>query len=86
MNQAQVVLVVDDDVGVRSATSPALKMSGFTVGTASDGREALQCVSSGQVAAVVNDVLMPSQDGIEVIRGIRAAFPFLPVVVVSGGP
>jgi CheY-like chemotaxis protein len=61
-------------------------MSGFIVMTASDGREALKCLRSEQVSAVVTDVLMPNQDGIEVIRDIRAAFPSLPVIVVSGGP
>jgi CheY-like chemotaxis protein len=77
------VLVVDDILTTRYATSRGLRAAGFKVVEAAGGAEALERTAG--VAAVVLDVHLPDIDGFEVCRLLRAApgTQTLPVVHVS---
>ena len=79
-------MLVDDDDLVRDATAASLKERGYEVCTAANGHEALEHLHrAARVDAVILNILMPVMDGIETLRAIRASWPNLPVVVVSGG-
>jgi two-component system response regulator MprA len=67
------VLFVDDDRALRDAVSRALRMEGYEVAVAAEGREALHLLASGPVDLVVLDVSMPTMNGLEVCRRIRSA-------------
>jgi len=77
------VLVADDDNTIRIVVSEALTKAGFTVETAANGAEleALIDAGAGQVAVV--DVLMPDANGLDLLPGIHARRPDLPVIVMS---
>jgi len=53
---------------------------------AADGDEALTWVETGRVGAVVTDIAMPGQDGIQLLRAIRMRELDLPVVLMTGAP
>ena len=53
-------------------------------GRARDGREAVELAESLSPDAVVMDIEMPTLDGVEATRLLRAAPPELPIVAVSG--
>ena len=53
-------------------------------GRARDGREAVELAESLSPDAVVMDIEMPTLDGVEATRLLRAATPELPIVAVSG--
>lgn len=78
-----VVLVVDDDPGVRQVVSVSLDQ--YEVVLAADGAEALDKLGLLDVDAVVLDVMMPRLDGIETLRRIRsdARLRDLPVVMLT---
>jgi CheY-like chemotaxis protein len=80
------VLVADDEEPVRSMVSSVLGMSGFTVLTANDGREALDVFRAHEDAidAVLLDLTMPRLGGEEVLRGIRRQRADVPVILSSG--
>ena len=76
------LLVVDDEPAIRQALDLVLRLHGFEVALAADGREALQALAL-KPDAVILDVLMPAPDGLEVCRRIRAAANRTPVLMLS---
>ena len=66
------VLVADDDGHIREVVRYALEKAGYAVVEAKDGREALQACAANQFDAVVLDIVMPEQDGLEVCRQLRS--------------
>jgi DNA-binding response OmpR family regulator len=66
------ILVVDDEPAVRTALERALRLDGYEVELAADGRRALDVLAGAAPDAVVLDVLMPELDGLEVCRRLRA--------------
>ncbi|MEF2279645.1 Hpt domain-containing protein [Deinococcus sp. YIM 134068] len=80
------VLLVDDSLSVRRHLGRALGRAGFTVLTASDGREALDRLIGGErVDVVLTDLEMPRANGFEVLQGLRGhtVTAGLPVVVMT---
>ena len=77
------VLVVDDDLRIRTAVARALRLKGFDVTVAADGREALSLVATNPPDVVVLDVLMPGVDGIEVCRRLRSDGDPVPVLMLT---
>ena len=84
--QRPLVLVVDDEALVRSATRRILSRSGHEVLTASDGFEALELYreNAGRIGCVLLDLTMPRMDGIETLAGLRCIDPAVKVLIVSG--
>jgi CheY-like chemotaxis protein len=80
------ILVVEDDVMVRAMWSEELRAEGFTVVQATNVDEAVAVLRSTiNVDIVVTDMQMPgAMDGTALVRLIRADYPFLKVVMVSG--
>jgi two-component system response regulator MprA len=77
------VLVVDDDPSVRDSLERSLRFEGYDVGTAADGREALQAIAAGRPDAVILDVMMPRMDGVEACRRLRASGDTTPVLLLT---
>jgi two-component system, OmpR family, response regulator MprA len=77
------ILVVDDEPAVRASLERALRLDGYEVTLAADGREALEALSGAAADAVVLDVLMPEVGGLEVCRRLRAAGDRTPVLMLT---
>ena len=77
------VLVADDDLAVRSSLERALRLEGYDVTLAADGRETLERVVSSPPDALVLDVRMPELDGLEVCRRMRALSDPTPVLMLT---
>ena len=79
------VLVVDDNAGFRESLLSLLEAGNLqVVGEAGSGVEALGLVRSLEPDVVLMDVRMPTMDGIEATRRLKADFPGLGVVALSG--
>ena len=78
------VLVIDDEKSIRDSLSSILEEEGFTVHTATDGREGLALFERLRPKVVLLDVWMPEMDGLEVLKGIRERDPQAVVVIISG--
>jgi two-component system cell cycle sensor histidine kinase/response regulator CckA len=81
-----VVLVVDDDDLVRGVTRRALTRQGYSILEASAGKEALAicCERDGQIDLLLTDVVMPEMSGFELASAVKARYPSVPVLYVSG--
>ncbi|AWI28100.1 response regulator transcription factor [Streptomyces sp. ICN441] len=77
------VLVVDDDAAIRRSLARALRLGGFSVELAEDGRSALLGVGDRRPDVIVLDVSMPGISGIEVCRTLRADGDDVPVLMLS---
>ncbi len=79
------VLIVDDAVVVRRLVSDALAADDEieVVGTAPNGRIALQKIPQVNPDVVTMDVEMPELDGIATVRALRQTWPRLPVIMFS---
>jgi DNA-binding NtrC family response regulator len=65
------ILVVDDDPELRKALERTLERAGHTVHTASDAERALALVAEQPPDLVVTDLMLPSMDGIELLRKVK---------------
>jgi CheY-like chemotaxis protein len=79
------ILVMDDDAGVRRSVERVLQSRGHQVLLAADGGEGLRTWREHGADLVVLDIHMPDTDGIEVLVQLRGLAPRLPVIVISGG-
>jgi CheY-like chemotaxis protein len=77
------ILVVDDDEGVRDAVCVVVTMLGYTAEPASDARAALDGFRPGLYGLVVTDLAMPVMNGLELARRLRALDPTLPITIFS---
>jgi DNA-binding NtrC family response regulator len=80
------ILVVDDEPGLRHLACQALERAGYAILQAEDGVEALRMLeqSPQPVALVLSDIRMPNLDGIQLEQTCRERWPGLPVVLMSG--
>jgi two-component system response regulator MprA len=77
------ILVVDDDPALRTALDRALKMEGYRVSFAHDGRQALQMMTGASQDAVILDLGLPLMDGLEVCRRVRERGDRTPVLMLT---
>jgi two-component system, cell cycle response regulator CpdR len=79
-------LVVDDDPCVRNFIKAVLQKDGYQISEAENGVQALQVLRKmcGAVDLLVSDIKMPLMDGIALACSVRAEFPAIPIVLVSG--
>jgi hypothetical protein len=80
-----VILVVDDEPGVRQLVCRTLEGEGYSTREAAHGGEALELVeaSPDPIHLVITDVVMPGMDGRELGRRLAQSRPTLPVLYIS---
>jgi DNA-binding NtrC family response regulator len=78
------LLLVDDEQEFLDGTSRALRRRGFDVQTACGAEEALELVQAMKFDVAVLDVKMPGMDGVELFRRLRARWPWMPVIMLTG--
>lgn len=82
--EATKVLFVDDDLQLQKALGAYLRKSGFEVLIASDGMEALTLAQSHTPDVIILDLYLPMDSGLEIGKRIRATWPTMPIIMVSG--
>jgi DNA-binding response OmpR family regulator len=77
------ILLVDDESAITDNLAPFLRRAGFEVAVAPDGQAALQKVTTFAPNLIILDVLMPRLDGREVLRRLRQADDWTPVILLT---
>ncbi len=78
------VLVIDDEEIMRDLVADWLRVAGYGVRKAADGRAGLAEVERAKPALVVTDIRMPGPDGGVIIRTLRQDHPTIPIIAISG--
>ncbi len=78
------ILVVDDDAIVLAMTSKTLSYLGYDVVAGRNGIEGLALCGKVLCDLVLTDLNMPAMDGLTMARQIKAEWPFVPVVLMTG--
>lgn len=84
MNQRARICLVDDDALVRDAMSFGLQDAGYDVLNAADAAAALVMLAREPCAALVTDINLPGVSGAQLIGELKARWPELPIVAISG--
>ena len=77
------ILIVEDDRDLREALCDTLGLAGYETLDASDGLAALAVLGKRRVGLVVTDVQMHPMDGHTLLREIKSAYPYVPVLLMT---
>ncbi|QEC50380.1 response regulator transcription factor [Baekduia soli] len=77
------ILVIEDETGIADFVEKALRAQGHQVDACADGLEGERLALTTDVDLVILDRMLPGREGVEVLRGIRAAKPALPVIMLT---
>lgn len=78
------ILVVDDEPSARDMVADILTDDGYAVTTADGAEAALKHLEASSFDLIISDLMMPSMDGIELTRKIKAAGIDAPIIVITG--
>ncbi len=81
------VLIADDEQETLKITSQKLKMEGYEVVTALNGREAWDVIVKESPDVILLDLVMPEMDGFSILKRLRETPPsnkWQPVIIISG--
>lgn len=84
MNVVRAVLVVDDSADLTEVVAEYLSIYDYTVYTATSGQEALEHLQKREIGVVVSDIHMPGMDGLTLMSEIKARYPGIPVILITG--
>ena len=76
------VLVVENEPLLSNILSDMLKREGFRVVAAASAREALEIIDDSKVALILSDIAMPEFTGMDLLRVVKAIYPYMPVVLI----
>ena len=79
------VLVVDDDPLLRAIVMQIVVPQGYDCAEAEDGEDAVTHLETARADLVVLDMLMPNKEGVETIQELRARWPEIRIIAISGG-
>ena len=79
------IIVIDDNHDVLEALVAILQAAGHEVGHATSAARAIEMQSSRPAEVVITDIFMPEVDGLEAIAALRARWPAVKIVAISGG-
>jgi two-component system, OmpR family, response regulator MprA len=79
---AKTILIVEDDVSVRTLLKKSLGAKGYTVHTCADGLEGLTELERSRPDLILVDIMMPRLDGVTFVRAIKGNHSTKPIPVI----
>jgi CheY-like chemotaxis protein len=79
------IALADDMPEIQALAATWLSGAGHTVLCAANGAELLRMLRDKQVDVVITDVMMPQNDGFEVIQAVKKLYPGVKIITISGG-
>lgn len=77
------LLVVEDEVRIRSFLARALEVEGFEVDEVADGERGLEAALARDYELVILDLMLPDRDGLDMLEELHERRPNLPVLILS---
>ncbi|MET1253988.1 response regulator transcription factor [Aliikangiella maris] len=83
MGQKQSILVVEDELAIRTGLIDVLVYHGYQVDFAEDGKQGLDKALNGQFDLIILDVMLPSMNGYDICREIRQHNKAQPIIMLT---
>jgi DNA-binding NtrC family response regulator len=80
------VLVVDDEATVGKSIRKALEREGYDIDIALSGEDALKMQEGKGYDVMLVDLMMPGMSGLDLLKSVKAAYPALQVIMITGYP
>lgn len=74
------ILIIDDELKIRSLLSRIIELEGFKVFQASTAKEGLKLLQANEVHVVISDVKLPDANGVELVLAIKKIRPYVEVI------
>lgn len=84
MSKQPKILIVDDSRELSDIICEYMEANGYKADTTTESLDALRLISANGYDLVVSDIHMPGMDGLELMAQIKARYPGLPVVLITG--
>jgi len=79
------ILVVDDEELARFTIREILETAGHEITEAENGNEAIASQNANPFDLIITDIIMPEKEGVETIIELKADYPNLKIIAISGG-
>lgn len=81
------ILIADDEKAVRMLLADVLKLLDHEIDMVENGAEAIDHIDRGSYDLIITDYMMPEINGLELTQRIKARYPSIPILVITGnGP
>lgn len=80
------VLIVDDDAAICKLLMRMLGHNGYETKKANSVDEALVVLANVHISLIITDVMMPGKTGFDLLEEVKAAWPSIPLVIMTGQP
>ena len=77
------ILIADDDDSIRFVLQKLLEKDGFSVDTAKNGRETLECYQAQTYTVVFLDIIMPDANGLDLINELKDIDPNSSIIIIT---
>ena len=81
---AELIMVLDDEEGVRQSIADTLQSAGYSVEQVSCVEDAISKLATRNLALVLTDLIMPGSNGLALLEYSHRRHPYVPVVMVTG--
>ena len=78
------ILLIDDNVAFGEIAASVLRSAGHTVWPCASGKAGFGRMREHPVDLVITDIVMPDQDGLEILMELRKTHPHVKVIMMSG--
>lgn len=79
------ILVIDDEPQIRKMLKQMLEKAGHEAMLAENGSEGILLNKKTPADLIITDIFMPEKEGIETIMELRALWPSVSIIAISGG-
>jgi len=80
------ILVIDDDEGIRKVVAEALKSEGYSVDTASNGKQAVEKSRTNFYNLALIDIRLPDMEGTKLLTSMKQTTPEMIKIILTGYP
>ena len=82
-SNAQRILIIDDEAGIRDSLETLLMLEGFAVEMAPDGQAGLDLLTRHPYDLLLLDLALPGESGIDLLPRIKSLVPELPIIMIT---
>lgn len=79
------IILVDDEPDIRDSVQRTLEQAGYAVRVADSGTEGIAEYRRSPSDLLITDMIMPNGHGLDLIRELRADYPDMRILAISGG-